>query len=1812
MNQNFKLVVVALACLISQVGYAQIMRDTSGAMDMVTLVNPGGTYFSVPTTLDPSAIGCSSNKLQAWFEDVDDGSGNGVQVRTNQGFDDPTFGSQARSCVCSVLSYLESLLNINSQVSSSNPIIIKFSKFSTTPFLMPFLEAEVRPNYPFGIAGYSHSYMGNAIINGGNNLSLYHAGTIRVNFAHSYSYCQQPSGCEEDFYSAILHVVTHILGFTSGLEKSTYPSPTLNTPLGPGAFTKFDEFYLYYKNSPSSLSKIVSGTPPAITVSTSTLISSADQVWVNGDLLSNSRTNQPIADEPNYPLTTLNQSYSHLHEDFLFRSYESPGFEPAYVMDHHIKPGFTRRTYSLQELRILAGIGFSFISNFPLSNKPPYTLGNVITPPGIINQLYTTPPAGNSALYTTTTTCKPITIDLNASGGGTIQKWDQTISAYTTHSLGVYDPNPNTTISVYDDNVHDPFFRITGCTNNQGISLSAPILQLNSTKTQIIFTPRPNFIGRARFGFHLYDGTERGSFVVINIDVSEDRTCLVPLNCNLVMNGEFEEGSEYNQYNSATGTYNMKCLADNTNMMDNYVPSGVNNAQVMTDGLEPFPSSVPQITVVDGYTPTYCWGPCYSYYTGSALSFPFITYMSPPFVVGTAKMPLPHTTPTINKRYMENGWDNNLTLYDAPLPNAIYQIDFDYLSASALAGGRFDLYFNNTQFAGSVSYPPCGGNYVCGGSTITVTSANTNNWLHYSDIFTYNGSSGNNYMRLVLNALLNYDNVVLSRILCPTITASGTLLPITLTATVPGGNVSYQWKDALGNNIPGATGQTYIATSYGTYSVEVSDINGCTSAGSSCSTKVIVLREPCPQFFASVINAGYVTNSSTLPVLKNASINSTTLSSSGNVFIVDGTLTVYDPSAPVQFNNYMMLMMPGSSIQVYKATHLDIEGSHLGTCPDSTHTWKGIELNPEAASIKISQASLIEDAENAVYVSNPFVVPVKYKIIETDNAIFNRNRVGINIDQHKIRMNGAYRFVNTVFTSRDLDVKSDFTFWDVPAVLKGYKTPTPPYLLDDTRAYSLKDFKAGGMCYAGIYLTNDGVSTNVSSGVYSYTDIPVGETGSQDDRNLFDYLRCGIESHNSNLNVNQSTFMNMRYYGPAFIPNTRSNGGDGIYADDSKTGLPVELHADGVSSYTDPMRNEFYEGQRGVEGVGLFDVLVAHGFFASANATLSKTGPTNTMWNGVVLTTGPLYHTMAAVGNNMTNIIYPISIENNKNLAGSTPTEIVANENIIDEATAPAGAANANYNLGILVNNKNSITTQLSFSYPPPVDASYNVMHGVYNGIVVSNFRNQWSRTKSNYVAMQEASGQLKQIGILTENNYDNRVTENQDVLSTGITNDNARGIACSGDVKPTVNCNHVLDVGRGFEFYNLYTTGNWLNNEMTNHNEGLVLSWAVIGPQPGGTTQGSNNLWLGTSWPSSQQPPSVGPWHTLVTNVSSTASPLNILNLTAGSNTVPWNNVGIPAINSYDPLALRGIVQVYGSAYTGCGPFWQPNYRRTSGGSVSNPKQPLDILEAIAQDSLLGNTNTARATWIAQMQLYTALLADTTLKDSSAILNAFYSIGNSSRFDQLAAIEDSLATGNDVAAATLISALPITGHCIHGSLATVIKDGPAGDSIVANYLAYYNLYLRWHNGTFSSTDSNSLAALALLCPHLDGNVVYQARALLRDVSKQYVVYYDNCSAGGQGGNSERKASSETVQQQYSLYPNPNDGNMQLWQLITDESPVEVKVYNTVGALIYKSTRTFMGNSSNLSVQKFAPGMYYVTLQDGKGETYTLRFVKQQ
>jgi hypothetical protein len=289
------------------------------------------------------------------------------------------------------------------------------------------------------------------------------------------------------------------------------------------------------------------------------------------------------------------------------------------------------------------------------------------------------------------------------------------------------------------------------------------------------------------------------------------------------------------------------------------------------------------------------------------------------------------------------------------------------------------------------------------------------------------------------------------------------------------------------------------------------------------------------------------------------------------------------------------------------------------------------------------------------------------------------------------------------------------------------------------------------------------------------------------------------------------------------------------------------------------------------------------------------------------------------------------------------------------------------------------------------------------------------------------------------------------------------------------------------------------------------------------------------------------------------------------------------------------------------------------------NPFNPLYV--ALAKNEPDSDA-TPQVKWISQFGVWQALLADSTLADSSAELTVFKTMATHSRYAYITTIEDYIANEDYHSALGLISdsaSYTAPSSWVYNSTTgVVLTDDAHADNIIGNYLNFYTLYINYRtNNKLSDDEASTLTNLAFSCPMSEGLVVYQARSLYNMVMDTTVVFDEDqiCGYPTEVDDTGAKHSNSSAAynnwlntqkvnaQQYTLSPNPNNGNITIAQKITDNAPVSVEVWNSIGQTTYKGLMLFNGNLGKLHFEGITPGLYVMLLTDSQGKTYTLKFI---
>ncbi|MNX65731.1 hypothetical protein D3C86_968000 [compost metagenome] len=217
------------------------------------------------------------------------------------------------------------------------------------------------------------------------------------------------------------------------------------------------------------------------------------------------------------------------------------------------------------------------------------------------------------------------------------------------------------------------------------------------------------------------------------------------------------------------------------------------------------------------------------------------------------------------------------------------------------------------------------------------------------------------------------------------------------------------------------------------------------------------------------------------------------------------------------------------------------------------------------------------------------------------------------------------------------------------------------------------------------------------------------------------------------------------------------------------------------------------------------------------------------------------------------------------------------------------------------------------------------------------------------------------------------------------------------------------------------------------------------------------------------------------------------------------------------------------------------------------------------------------------------------------------------SRFKWITDMQYALATENVGVAQSLLNSTPQTLGRVVIDPNVVITDYSEADYIVSNYQSYFDLYIKKLNGVLDSPDLVSLGTLAHLCPATNGAVVYDARALFNSLTGLPLSYNDDdCQTNGSSSYKIGVTQDDDVAtKDYSLFPNPNNGNFTIRQRVAEDKAIEIKVYNAVGSIVFQKQVNFNNGSFVVNMGNVVPGVYLVCIENSGNRTTCLRFTVQ-
>jgi hypothetical protein len=882
------------------------------------------------------------------------------------------------------------------------------------------------------------------------------------------------------------------------------------------------------------------------------------------------------------------------------------------------------------------------------------------------------------------------------------------------------------------------------------------------------------------------------------------------------------------------------------------------------------------------------------------------------------------------------------------------------------------------------------------------------------------------------------------------------------------------------------------------------------------------------------------------------------------VFLIPNAITFNIINSDVQFGSGASIFVPGTT-----NSRLNVTGSHLHAgCNDM---WDGMRVTG-GGEINITN-SLIEDAEKAVYSA----FGAAYTITD---AVFNKNYIGVELDTYGGDHPGV--MTNTVFTCRQLPAGANV------ALLKGAQTFTDfiqEYPVATYTGTTLLNPRSGQRSYIGVHIRNNGSAVVAPSSalVTSFTAARIGVSTGYNDLNVFDNLDYGVYAYYSNVIVENNAFQYIT--SPQIINPNTPNTGAGVYG--ITFSEPGDVWVIRVGGSSGGQTNTFWNCGRGVDLNGYYDTEVSTNLFHSAQ--VYSPVPLNTGYGlyGIFLKSGNSRR-MDVQLNEVANIRNAIAV-----FADAIPASsgqyykfiglgTISNNRIAAQPSFGSPVTGAYVQLGIGIQNvippcSNCLTEQT-------VDRLYienNVFEQVYNGIRLMNW-NKYPRIADNqiglkYLAPQPAQPNPQQ-GIRIMNTTTPVVYRNTIIGDVQcLTKTNVRGIYGTRSASGIWQCNYVQNVGQCLVFEGNCGGAKVFTNQMYDSQDGLVLlNNGIIGAQgslPSSTSIGAvcDNYWFG--------PFSHADTYTDQTFAPDTHSPLYIRNSSAPGY-IPLVNLstGFPTLDSYD--APGAIILTNPPT-----PDWncnEPAPIAEQGGG--DKKEQVKLMEQIAQDELELSGYVNAGQWMDKKDAYQQLLADSTLMDTSVVLQNFYADAPAESYGKVTDV-------NELAGANNLNAAQNAGTAL-----------PENTDAEYNHKQVVLLFAKRMNGdTLDAAELATLEQIAHTCPLYGGTAVYQAQALLCLVKDEVLYFDEDCFVPVNANRKPRKTQQgNQTAVQASVYPNPATTQLTVNCASADGIPVQLVIRDIAGRVVLTQQLNPAAHLHTVNIEALAQGTYTLSLSNGE------------
>jgi hypothetical protein len=639
--------------------------------------------------------------------------------------------------------------------------------------------------------------------------------------------------------------------------------------------------------------------------------------------------------------------------------------------------------------------------------------------------------------------------------------------------------------------------------------------------------------------------------------------------------------------------------------------------------------------------------------------------------------------------------------------------------------------------------------------------------------------------------------------------------------------------------------------------------------------------------------------------------------------------------------------------------------------------------------------------------------------------------------------------------------------------------------------------------------------------------------------NVFDAIKCGVYLSNTNATVFNNIFQ--YHSNPSSLCSGCINlAGYGVYASSSSATASYSLQVGGNVNIYQP--NDFKNNYIGVYSFNYR----TNGVIKNTISNISTGTPPPFGYGQAGMFIQPAQNNVLVLNENtITNCKEAIFVNLGTTTATSSIVAMQVNNNTIT-ANATGFCTNGIY-----------VTSLVAGSATVNAQVKDNVITEAVNGIQLLNLKRtvnvQTNSCEVRYASTGNRNGIVakgcQQLKI--ENNHTKYNNVGGLAYNLG-GNLAAYGIYLQQSTNMLVKCNKIDDAARSMVFEGTCTSSPWLagygifQNTMSRGQDGFVLlNNGVIGQQGAFTppffNYASNNYWDNTTTPTFIS-------QTFMDNTFNANSTSRLfMNNTAL--TLPTSNFSSPAGFQYISTGTSPGLNIATAVPPACGPV--PAIAPPGGGG-SVALNYGNELKTLLEDSVNLQFYIQETNWMRKQFVYYELMNNAPMAAFNG-LNSFKTQMLTGNVGKLKRVEERIENGNYIAA-------------------NAINNTVNPENILEQNQKSMNTYIikQLINAayTYSAAETADVLAIANQCPLEGGQAVYQARNLAMDIKQQVIDFVDNCDKLPRREMQAIPATPEKENSLFKLYPNPNDGSMNLIYTMEASSQGQFILYDITGKTI--------------------------------------------